>query len=365
MNNSIEKQITFRLATSDDLELPTYDHTKLSAYNTCPTWGIIRYAHHKKFATQSRAMALEAGSALHEVFAFVRLHTLGQQLLARGRDDTFVNTVLSRSGIRMYGEDRWDAIVSNSPKNEELIDRLKHDAINVLETGLFYDDDRDKRRTLTNLEECALTYIDRWNFKPRVWMRDYDDPHSEVGIEIPFDIVVEPDGGPAFRFTGKLDGLRYYGDGDKTRLVVEDNKTGARLNDAWEMSFETSHQLTGYCLAATVFTGQQVRDAEAIGLAIPVPRSEFTGFVRAPVSRSVEATTRFVLWMLHTVNGFMEYGSQPIDAPMFTHSCNRYFRPCSLIPMCASDREDRIEMFKEMVVEEWSPLHNVNTIEGE
>jgi hypothetical protein len=352
------------MSTEDDRELATYDHTKLSAFNTCPTWGIIRYAHHKRFQTISRAMALEAGSAMHEVFAFVRLITLARQLFHLGRDDVFINSVLNSNGTRLFGEDRWDTIISNSPTNETVDDRLKHDVITVLESGAFYDDDRDKRRTLTNLEECALSYVDRWDFKPRVWMRDYNDPLSDVGIEIAYDLVCEVNNVASFRFTGKLDGLRYHG-GDTKRLVVEDNKTGSRLSDAWEMSFETSHQLTGYCLAATVFTGKPVTHAEAIGLAIPLPKNEFSGYVRAQVERSVEATKRFVSWMLYTVDGFREMSSDPLDAPMFTHSCNRYFRPCSMIPLCSSDREDREQMFDEMITDEWSPLHHVQTIEGE
>lgn len=364
MKNSTEQSITFRLATVEDKHLPTYDHTKLSAYNTCPTWGVIRYDKHKRFATAGRAMALEAGSAMHEVFAYIRLATLARHLSSVGRSDAFTSTVLDTNGVRLYGTDRWESIQHASPHTEDQDNRLKHDCISVLETGGFYDDDRDKRRTLSNLEECALSYVDRWDFKPRVWMRDYDDPLSDVGIEIAFDIVVEPVNQQAFRFTGKLDGLRWHGV-TQQRLVVEDNKTGSRLNDAWEMSFETSHQLTGYCLAARVFTHEQVSNAEAIGLAIPLPRSEFTGFVRAQVTRSDEQFTRFVNWMLHAIDGFNLHSADPINAPMYTHSCNRYFRPCSLIPFCASDHADRVQMYDEMIVDEWSPLHSVTIIEGD
>ena len=38
------KSISTRMATEDDAHLPAYDHTKLSAVNTCPTYGIIRYS---------------------------------------------------------------------------------------------------------------------------------------------------------------------------------------------------------------------------------------------------------------------------------------------------------------------------------
>ena len=70
---------TFGMATEADAWLPTYDHTKLSAINTCPTWGIVRYDMHLRMPGQGRALALEAGTAMHECFAFIRLVTLLQQ----------------------------------------------------------------------------------------------------------------------------------------------------------------------------------------------------------------------------------------------------------------------------------------------
>ena len=41
---------SFRLATEQDIDLETYDHTKLSAINTCPTFGILRYQMHRTMA---------------------------------------------------------------------------------------------------------------------------------------------------------------------------------------------------------------------------------------------------------------------------------------------------------------------------
>jgi hypothetical protein len=298
---------------------------------------------------------------MHEVFSFIRLVTLARQLADRGKDRSFINRMMDHNGMRLYGVDRWNTIVQLSPNSEDETTRVKHDAINILETGGFYDDLYDKRRTLTNLEECALNYIDRWNWKPVVWMRDPDDPCSDVGIEIPFDIVVECENFTPFRFTGKLDGIRHYPNG----LRVEDNKTASRLTDAWEMSFETSHQLTGYCTAATVFTHEQVRNAEAIGVAIPVPRSEFSGYMRAAVHRNDDQFTRWLWWMLHTVGEMRHYGGRPLDAPMFTHSCNRYFRPCAFITLCAADDDERARIYAELVHDEWSPLHSVGDTEGE
>jgi len=50
--------------------------------------------------------------------------------------------------------------------------------------------------------------------------------------------------------------------------------------------------------------------------------------------------------------------NNPYDTPRYTHSCNRYFRPCSFIPFCDTTREDQETLVREiMVTEEWSPLH--------
>jgi hypothetical protein len=65
--------IKVRVATEADAELPSFDNTKLTAINTCPTWGIVRYHLHKTMSGGSRALALEAGAAMHEMFAAVRL----------------------------------------------------------------------------------------------------------------------------------------------------------------------------------------------------------------------------------------------------------------------------------------------------
>ena len=53
--------------------IPAYDNTRLVAINTCPVWGAVRYGLGLAMPSRSRAMALEAGSACHEVFAAARL----------------------------------------------------------------------------------------------------------------------------------------------------------------------------------------------------------------------------------------------------------------------------------------------------
>jgi len=354
----------FRLTTDDDLGLDAYDHTKLSAINVCPTWGVLRYQMHKRMPMSGRALALEAGQAMHQVFAFVRLVTLCDQCDKRGCDKAFVDELWGYHGKRLFGDERMQHIQGVVQEAEDLVDVAKRGSIGVLDTSGYYDDPKDRRRTLTNMEECALAYINRWRWDQPVWMRDLSDPHSDVGIEIPFDIVCNIVGSRLLkcRLTGRIDGLHWDSLG---RLTVHDNKTASRLGDAWAMAQEVNHQYTGYCVAASVFAQTVVSRCDVLGLALPLPRSyDFGGFAREGMQRDQHHLQRWLQWLVHTVLMTREYANDPYNAPKYTHSCNRYFRPCSFIPFCyAPDDEQRQIVEDEMEVNEWSPL-NKEVLEG-
>lgn len=350
-------KVSFRLTTDADMHLPTYDHTKLSAINTCPTFGILRYGMHRVMPSTGRALALEAGTAMHECFSFIRLCSLMNQ--HDGRPE-FQQALWNHHATRLFGADRMILIDEAMTDGEDLANAVKRGCIAVLDTSGFYDDPRDKRRTLSNLEECIYAYVNRWRWDHNVWMRDPTDPTSDVGIEIPFDIVcsVTDDDREQylFRLTGRVDGIHYN---TQLELVCHDNKTASRLNDAWSQSFLLSHQMTGYCMAASVFTGQAVNKAEIHGLAIPLPKSyDLGGIVREVVPRYDYHYKQWLTWLMHTIDMAERYKDDPIGAPKYTHSCNRYFRPCSFIPFCDNNEEEQRKILQEMVVDEWSPLHN-------
>lgn len=349
----------FRMATPEDNHLETYDHTKLSAINTCITWGILRYQMHKRMSGEGRAMALEAGSAMHEVFAFIRLVTLMNNLEDMNKDADFIHAMWLHHGARLFGSTRLETIYEQIRHVAvgDLTEVCKRGAVSVLDTSGFYDDPRDKRRTLSNMEECAYAYINRWRWDHPVWMRNTDDPVSDVGIEIPFDIVVDISGtvDMHFRLTGRIDGIHWDA---LHRLTVHDNKTASRLGDAWSMSQQVNHQYTGYCVAASVFTQDVVQHCDVLGLALPLPRTyDFGGFMREPMMRHPHHIQRWAEWMVHTVELTRQYKDDPINAPKYTHSCNRYFRPCSLMPFCYADDEEQQQILSEMEYDEWSPLN--------
>lgn len=348
--------VSTRLATKEDSHLPSYDNTRLQAVNTCPTWGVLRYGMHKTFAHGGRAMALEAGSAEHEVFAAVRLYQLWKYDTSKELADKF----LDYHGRRLFGDARFENMLTHLQTTEDERTQCMNFCLDALYSSGFYDDPSDKRRTMSNLEEAAILYIDRWDWNRHpIWIRDADDPTSDVGIEIAFDLVVTFTFASGFvhsiRFIGKFDGI-HWRDG---KLCIGENKTASRLDDAWRMSFTMSSQITGYMLAASVWVGEPCTRAMVWGLALPLPKSyDNGGLITEYVTRESHHFERWFNWLLHSSNYYEEFKDNPTDAPRYTHSCNRYFRPCAFIPFCDSNDEDQALMIGEMVTDEWSPLED-------
>lgn len=360
MQKPVIKSVNIRLTTEDDMHLHAYDNTKLVAINTCPTWGILRYSMHKTMSVPAsqggqRQMALECGSAAHEVFAAVRLWQL--------RHHQSKVALADFHGPRLFGSARYEQMleaIRNRSNEDERVQSLAF-CLSALETSGFYDDPRDRRRTMTNLEEACIAYIDRWDWnRMPVWIRDENDPQSDIGIELPFDVVLsfvlEDDTTREYRFIGKADGLHTR----NGELYLHENKTASRLDEAWQQSFLLSSQVTGYCLALGVWAGDSISKAEIFGMSIPLPKNyDFGGIVRESVSRYTHHFERWFNWFLHTVELERLYADNPVDAPKYTHSCNRYFRPCSMIPFCDADDEEQQAILAEMYEDEWSPLHEV------
>lgn len=343
--------IDFRLATPDDAHLETYDFTKLTAGNTCPTWGVLRYQQHKSMSDPgTRQMAIEAGVACHDVFAAVRLWSL------RYRGELFAATAR-----RLFTPERMDSMLGDvrSVSNEDQRRQSLAFALGALHTSGFYDDPSDRRRTLANLEEACIAYCDRFDFTREVYV---SSDEKLVGIELPFDIVVTFHVGAyplSVRFVGKIDGIHWST--NKKYIEVQENKTAARLNESWSQSFVMSHQVTGYTVAASLLTGQAVEKAKVIGLAIPLPRAhDYGGYHVEPVERPAFMVHKWIDWFYHTVLMYQTYKDAPEKAPTYTHSCNRYFGVCSMLPYCNSPQEEKAEILASMYHDEWSPLKVVN-----
>lgn len=358
------ERVDVRLATEADAHLDAYDNTKLVAINTCPTWGIIRYQMHKAFASNARAMALEAGSAMHEVFAAVRLYQLVFHTLA-DEPEEIKRQFLMYHGARLFNTHDQphrfeDFMLPELESEEDERTRRLNFCLSAFYSCGYYDDPSDRRRTSSNLEECALLYCERYDFdRLQVWCADKADYTSDVGIEVAFDLVISfhyNDGTVReYRFIGKFDGIMM----DEDEAIIGENKTASLMNEAWRNSFELATQITGYMLAGQLKTGMPITRGIVYGLQVPLPKSvDIGGMIQEPVHRENYHFERWFDWFLHTVDIAEKYKNDPIKAPKYTHSCNRYFRSCSFLAFCASDEEDQRQALEhEMVTDEWNPLH--------
>lgn len=353
-----------RLAQPKEDNLPWYDYSTMTAINTCPRWGIVRHVHGKTWkGGTSRAMALEAGKACHDVFASVRLFDLwhhGSKLYGHVPD---LRDRVYAHGEKLFGKERWAQAWSFATDSEDERTRAIRVGLSILETTGFYDDPKDRRRTLSNLESACIAYIDRYDLGRYIPVVIGDF----IGVEVGFNCTLiddYDDDTPIARFTGRIDGLCHDTSYPGNPIEVHENKTAARLNDAWLQSFEISHQVTGYCVAANAIlqahgvTDTFVDRGVIWGLSIPLPKAiDHSGVMRHPVSRAKHQFDDWVQWVQNTLDIVSHWGESPVMAPTFSHSCNRYFRPCPLIAMCASSPEDRLVMFEdEMKVEKWDPL---------
>ncbi len=347
----------------DRYDLEPYDHTRLSAVNTCPTWGILRYVLHKKMPGSSRAMALEAGSAAHECFAAIRWY----HFATRQATTPVTKAIAENQGIKLFGEERFKNKILNA-MSPDATDRTNciNVALEALYSSGFYDDIGDNRRTISNISESVITYIDRCDpDKYPIWVRDKTDPKSDIGIEIPYDILVtvtwkdtsidHSKQTKKYRFVGKLDGLHHYGD---DKLIIIEEKTGARLDDSWLSQWILSHQITGYCLAATTFTDIPCNHALISGTRIPIGKVPQEGIRKELVPRSPDMYEKWAEWLVHTTDIISKYKDYIMSAPMYTHSCNRYFRPCSFTAFCASDKQEKLSIIEEMEYDKWDVLES-------
>lgn len=337
----------------DDEELKDgewFDYSGLSDYATCPTYGIIKNKLRKTMAGGGRRMALEAGSAAHEVFAAVRC----MQLLRQGLPEHF-----AFHGNRLFGEERFNSMCEYVG-NEDPEQELYQFALEALYTSGFTDDAGDKRRTMGNIEEACIVYMQNYAFdKFPVWVQDVDDRESLVGIEMPVDMVVEfttPDGVIHCNVIGKVDGIHTDLDGN---LVLNENKTAGRLDIPWQMSFSMSHQLSVYTLAMSTMLGEVCSYIDVYGLALPMPRSgSLSGFLRIPEVRHEKHFGDFLRWLLHNRQVRDMYGSDVRHAPRNTNSCNRYFSICEFMPFCGSAEYDQQDVLNDMSDNEWNPLND-------
>lgn len=356
-----------------DSTLTPYSHSILDAVTQCPMWGVIRYGHRKHYANTSRAMALEYGAAAHEVFAAIYLWQLG-----------FIQKLpehMHHHATRIFkSDDRFSRALVTTDKNPDPRDALISLGYNILHTSDFYNDPMDYIRTIENLEVGIIKYVE--NVLPKmerwpIWVADRSNPTAPVGIEVAFDMElvritdltkIQHNGDKSYgfhrdaksakkqveevvRYVGQLDRLHEV-DGE---VILGENKTGSRLDQSWAAAFDMSHQLTGYLLAVYTILGKECVQSKLHGL-----KTKQTGHSDDynpidPKDRDEEMFATFIDWAIHSKEIYDKYMDNWERSPRYTHSCNRYFRSCSLLTFCTDTVEGRKEQFEEMTKGDLSP----------
>lgn len=348
-----------RATTPTDRHLPWLDYSTMSAVNMCPRYGIITSYLGKRFAGlgEYRAMALEAGSAMHDMFAAVRMFELLQHMK---RVNSCVPDYVYNHGKKLFTSaqfpDRWEHMVQISDTPDDYKTMLMRFGLYALETSGFHDDPSDRRRTQTNLETCAISYIDRYPINRYIPYTCAD--RQFVGVEIGVDIVIEVSDVPPFRIVGKADGL-CYDLLNNDRLEIHENKTGSRIDQSWASAFLVGHQPTTYITALSMMLKIPIEYCTVWGTQIPLPKTSMysDGQARLSVNRNKEQRNEWLAWVLDTWAVIRRHEHDPAIATMYTHSCNRYFSSCALIPLCSDTIEQRRHVLQnEMISNRWSPL---------
>jgi hypothetical protein len=344
--------------------LPKFDNVKLTAIATCPTFGIMRYDHHKVYASGKRAMALEAGLAAHEAFAATRLGDLywnGADFYEQG--EAWCRNKAVRRSIQLHGEKRTESWLAQMNKGEDIERSIMLGALDMFESTGYYDDPDDKRRTIANIEETIIAYVSRYPLGKIMCVVTTDAMGREfIGVEMPVDTHLRIEDQTRqqnvheYHFVGRVDGVMWH-DRSKRRIDIEDDKTAARLNDAWHESWKINHQPTGYCAAISAILDTDIRTGTIRGASIPLPKTyDYGGIVSAPFTRTDQQFDEWADYVIHVMGILEQFGPRPLHAPRYTHSCNRYFRPCNYIMFCDSPTEERAAMYNEMDDEVWNPL---------
>lgn len=338
-----------RLTTPADLHLPYYSHSIVEAINTCPRWGIIRYIERRYFASQYRAMALEAGSAMHDVFAAFNLTQLAYvqsrpDLAEREADRIF--SKIDESGTLTVAP--WRGVIRFDLKRDSLRDIFLENCFKTLHhLSDFYDDPDDRIRTIANMESTTIRFVDEQLpliDRSSVYISDDD---SLVGIEIAFDMVVDD----RLRFIGTIDRISRRSD---NRIRNREYKTASRLDEAFRRAFMVKSQPTGYILATQLLTGEPCTESDIIGIKIKQTRSheDYLSFTEAREDHHFRQWYRTLIFTHELVES---YRGRALEAPQFTHSCNRYFRPCGFVDLCAADEDDAEMIYEAMEVTPLSP----------
>ena len=286
---------------------------------------------------------------MHEMFAAARLW----QLKAVQKLDKHADY----NGKRIFGQKRWMQSWEHCVSHTDQRDQLLELCFAVLHSSGWKDSVTDTTRTMTSMELSTICYVDERLPSIENWpiyVEDKNNPQAKVGIEQPFDVVLTFEDMKEIRYIGTIDGL-IHNEATKN-YHLDENKTASRLGDGWRNAFDMRHQITGYCAASTTVFGFRVLKSRVTGLKIKPTNRGDDVYTLEPIERTEDAIQHWAVWVREMAEVYERYKDDFENATRFTHSCNRYFRPCSLLTFCSDTADGRqIAFNQQMVAAEPSP----------
>ncbi len=337
-----------RPTREDELHIKPYvTSSMIEAVVTCPKYGIIYNVQRKRFVTGYRQMALDAGSLMHEVFSIFNLFQVAQN---QGLFDHAMY-----HGEQLFPGGRFDAINFDAIVKSSLTDirKLEKLAYAVIGSSEYYDDPNDKIRTVANLEHCAITLAEYFLMNHTafpIYIANKDDPTAEIGIEKSIDVVFtvanEFNMTQDVRVIGLLDVLYQNSEG---KVTLGEYKTTSNMSDAWRNQFALRAQQSAYIGALHAYFDNISEDLILTGSTIPV-RKTTVSVQHFTVERTHQHVLEFLQTAMFAIDLINQHKDNAHNAPMFTHSCNRYFNTCALFDLCTADKADQAIMLENMKV---------------
>ena len=337
------------------------DFSTMNAVSSCPFKGIVRNVLGKQFKEgEERNMALEAGDLSHKVYAVWRALSIKDKELRDIYTKKFLKQVVPEMPDEIFEKELEELVGKTTDCITPLSEMMVYADWIIANSG-FYDDEKDKKRTIENIRTSLMAYGS--NFltlvaDEPVWI---SEDRTKVGIELPFEHTIEiafMEGGEQktvfVKFIGKIDGIHVHKNG---KLIIHENKTASRLDDSWLAQWFMSHQITGYCLAASDFVGEFIDQARVLGMQIPVPKTSGYAYRTERVDRPQHFLESWAKWVITQARVVADYKDCPEKAIMNTKSCCAFYSTCPLMCLCTLPEDERKQAIDEMIVKKWSPLN--------
>ena len=329
-------------------------HSIMDAIHQCPRWGMIRYVYKRAFNEGGRSMALEYGSFLHECMAAIRLWRVWHVQQLPKHAAFHAERLFADNNKILLTTDDFVRFLSESEPDYQ---GLTHFIFRFIACYDWEDNPSDKNRTQSNLEACVVKYLQQtfpmYN-EQHVYIQDPNEPSTPIGIELPIDLIITSSLDPnnPIRFIGTMDGLSLLTKTDE--LLVEEHKTASRPDEHYRNAWRVQTQPSGYKSAVHALYNADISKVR-VTVHKTKPNGKHDDLSEFIEFREPEAIGDWCKELFYTRDMIAPFIGDPCRTPRFTHSCNRYFTSCALIPFCSQNDETRQQMFAGMVQANLSP----------